>query len=112
MDDDEAAAALDEGFQRGTLLRLDVARRLRVDDEHVGLRELNRRGKIHRAVHLHAAFREQHLPVIEKAFVLVGIRTMRLLAATDEDAQRIGLGRGQRDEKKEKEGCGMRRNAS
>src|SRR5204863_257415 len=103
-----AATAFEERFECRTFVGGNLTALLGVQDEHVSLRELLGGGKFHRAVSLATALVEQRRPVFQKLLMLMLARTVGLLPATNEHAQRLGGGSGggpdkRRNEEEERE---------
>ena len=95
VDYDEAAAARGELLDADFFVRLEVAARLTVDDEHVGAGEFFIRGEGLHAFdvgvadgNLHASRIQQGLPVARERWVVMVARAVALGAATEEDAER------------------------
>jgi hypothetical protein len=109
VDDDEPAAALEEGVEVGAVGSVgNVAALLRVDKQDVGGGELLGAGKRVASRGAGAALVEERDPLREKARVVVLAGAVRLRTGADEDAKRRLCSRGrERDaEREQSEGEG------
>src|SRR5688572_23576597 len=96
MDRNDTAAALEELFEVGAVVAGDGTGLGGEHDQDIGVVELGAGGKLHRAIDFGAAVREELLPVLEPAFVImeaVAGRAMGLRAAAKEDAEGLICGK-------------------
>ena len=103
VNDHQPAAPLRELGDIGLLLLSSVAALLRIHHENVGLLELLGGRPVHRAVGFHTAIRKQHLPIVQKFFVLMRIRPVRFFSTTDEHPERLRSDCGKRKADEENE---------
>ncbi len=91
METDEAAATFDVRVEVGLLLVGHVSGVTFVHDEHIGIRQIGRRGKLQRAHDARTVIRQHLAPVRQKLRIVVLAFAVGLETRADEDTDAVGI---------------------